>query len=316
MAFVFDRRSRKSYPHQFNEQLLAQVVVGRLALGARLPSVRALARGLRISRTTAHRIHESLPLGGVAEVRPRSGAFIVRQAGPDSGESTEQAQKTYEFLKEILNRAKTLGIEPRRLSGMLDRVVAHEAEQVAGHPAPTFGLFSTPDWFECVLQCLGENFPANVVHVSSHTPRVQVSSQMRYLLHGYFGYEEARRLAETAGCQPLFVRYNVSLFDRAMAVRTGEHRYFVTRDQDNAEATRTFLASAFPEVPVDRYSVWSVEQYLERAAHRRDQNETWVTITAEPYLLQLEADRRRLHLLHPLLHPDFVEKLRQLALVT
>lgn len=314
MAFVLDRRNGKPYPLQVSDQLLAQVVVGRLALGARVPSVRDLARRLRISRTTAHRIHESLQDGGVVELRSRSGAYIVRHFGQDVGRSTEHAEEIYEFLKDMLRRAKTLGIDPMRLTELLSRLEGEDTDTSTGQGRPLFGLLSTADWYECIRQCLGEAFPAKLVHVSPRTPRPHVPAGIRYLLFGYFMYEEARRLSDTIGCHPIFVRYNVALFDRAMCIRPGEHRYFVTHDQDNADSTRTFLASAYPEVDVARYHVWPVRTWLECTDERQRGDQTWATVTAAPYLRD-RMDRARLHLLHPLLAADFVDELRHVALV-
>jgi DNA-binding transcriptional regulator YhcF (GntR family) len=314
MVFVLDRSSGKPYPTQVNEQLLAQVVVGRLALGARLPSVRDLARRLHISRTTAHRIHESLQVGGVAELRPRKGAYVVRHPGEDVGRSTEHAQELYGFLNDTLQRAKALGIDPTRLTELLSRVDGEDAHSSAEDRRPSFALLSTADWFECIRRCLGDAFSVKLLHVPPRTPRPYVPAGIRYLLFGYFMYEEARRLADAIGCQPIFVRYNVRLFDKAMSIRPGEHRCFVTHDADNAVSTRNFLASAYPEVDATRYDVWSLRTWLERPDARQDGDQVWATVTAAPYLRD-SVDRSRLQLLHPLLANDFVDELRHLALV-
>ena len=313
MAFVFNRHSRKPYPLQFNEQLLAQVVAGRLANGARLPSVRALARGLHISRTTAHRIHASLHVGGVAEVRPRSGAFVVRH-GSDRAHSSQHAQETCEFLKDVLDRAQALGLDPMRLGKLLQRMAQDDAQIEATTRRPVFAMISTQDWFECVSVCLGDAFPAHIVRLPPQRTKTQVQAGVRYLLFGYFMNEEARRLAEATGCHPLLVRYNVALFNRAMAIPAGEHRYLVTRDQDNADATRTFLTKAYPEVDVQRYDVWTVRQWLDCADARNGTDQTWATVTAAPFVRH-HIDRARLRLLGPLLAPDFVDELRHLALI-
>src|SRR5687768_9443832 len=124
MAFQLDRRSRLPYPAQVQRQALAHVVAGRLHAGDRLPSVRELARQLRISRTTAERINEALCESMAVEMRPRRGAYLgaAEADAGGSGGGIARAQALHALLEETLERAGRIGVDAARL-GQLLRVV-------------------------------------------------------------------------------------------------------------------------------------------------------------------------------------------------
>jgi GntR family transcriptional regulator len=317
MGFVLDRHSRLPFSLQVNDQAIAQLVVGRLRPGDRLPSVRLLAQRLRVSRTTAQRILEAWYDASIAEVRPRSGAYVARHAGMDGDQEARRAQETYEFLTQTLARARQLGLSAARLTELISRMDAASADEASAEaPAPHgpfFPLIATRDWYECVSHCLGDRFPARVVQVSAGGRRPQLPGRARYLLAGFYMHDRARELAGSLGCRLLFVRYNVKLFDRAMAIGAGAHHYIVTRDADNADSTRRFLATAYPEVDPSRYAVWPVATWLAAHEAQAGSGQVWATITAMP-LLRRTVPPPRLHLLHPLLAPDFIDELRSIAL--
>ncbi|MGH6692655.1 MAG: hypothetical protein ACREF4_18455, partial [Gammaproteobacteria bacterium] len=156
--------------------------------------------------------------------------------------------------------------------------------------------------------------PAHFAHIPLTADPAQLPPRTRYLLAGYYGHEDAVRLAQRIGCSLLFVRYNVELFNRALKIQPGERRYFVTRDRDNAEATREFFGSAYPEMPLDRYEIVTANEWLHSPDARRAKGEVWTTITAAP-LVRDSVQRPYLRLLHPLLAQDFVDELRYLALL-
>ena len=312
MAFLLDRQTRLSYPAQVERQLLAHLVAGRLHPGDRLPSVRQLARDLRISRTTAERIQDVLCETMVAEVRPRSGAFVAARDGFAGRIGAVRTQAFYDFLKRTVVEARGLGLEPRRLAQL---IAAFDEESRDTSTSETcFPIIATRDAYECMLACLDDGFPARLYHLSPNARPSQVPRHARYLLSGYYLRGRARKVAEAVGCPLLYVRYNVTLLDRAMAIPEQEFRYFLTRDADNAETTRGFLASAYPEVPTCRYSVMPAEQFLDTASTADGGGDLWATITAAP-LLEGRVAPKRVHILHPLLADDLIDELRCLALL-
>src|ERR1700729_2196655 len=59
------------------EEILRAVALGDLGVGDRLPHERELARRCGVSRSTVREALLALELGGVVEVRPGAGCFLV-----------------------------------------------------------------------------------------------------------------------------------------------------------------------------------------------------------------------------------------------
>ena len=311
MTFFLDRHSRSPYPRQVVRQAVAQLVAGRLSPGDRLPSVRQLAKELHISRTTAERIHEALCESLLAEVRPRSGAFVA-STPVDVALRTDELHAIYGFLKEIVARARCFGLDEARLLQLLRAFSRGSLDATDGRTV--FPLVATRDFFECVSRCFGADFPARLVHVSPDSRDVRLPPYTRYLLSSYYMRARAQKLAESFRCSLLYVRYNVTLLDESMRIPPGQHRYFLTRDNDNALTTSVFLASAYPEVPARRYTVQTVDDWLAARPVTNARGQIWATVTAAERLRE-RVDPARLHILHPVLADDFVDELRCLALL-
>jgi DNA-binding transcriptional regulator YhcF (GntR family) len=311
MTFLLDRQSRLPFAAQVHQQAEAQLVAGRLSPGDRLPSVRQLARQLGISRTTAERIHETLCEATLAESRPRSGA-VVASLETEWSKQTEWAQRVHDFLKTTAQRARDLGLDASKLSALLS-ALDQEHWTASTETLPVFPVLVTQDAFECMSRCLDRGFPARLVHLSPTAPQIRIPRRTRFVLSGYYMRSQARQIAEALGCAVLYVRYNVKLLDESMAIPRSEHRYLVTRDEDNAHTTRAFLASAYPEVPSTRYTVTSAAAWLADADARAGTDQVWATVTAVDQL-KGHLDRQRLRIWHPMLADDFIEELRSLAL--
>jgi DNA-binding transcriptional regulator YhcF (GntR family) len=312
MGFFLDRRSPIPYAAQVQRQAMAQLVAGRLRPGDRLPSVRQFARDLHISRTTAERIQDALCRSMVAELRPRSGAYV---AWPDTIErtaATEHAHEVYNFLKEVVTRSRLLGLDPARLAELVGSFEEGGAPRGAQRPV-LLPVVATREGYETITQCVDDDFPARFVHISPIAPEVEMPRRARYLLSTYYMRERALKIAEALGCSLLCVRYNVKLLNESMTIPPGEHRYFITRDADNAETTKVFVASAYPEVPASRYTILPVEEWLALPRHQDRGGGVWATVTAAP-MIERRVAPQRLRVLHPMLAPDFIDELRCLAL--
>lgn len=311
MKFHIDRGSRLPYATQVERQATAQMIVGRLLPGERLPSVRQLARELSVSRTTAERIHEALCDSMLAEVRPRRGVFA---ASPDSTDGTiglSWAHDVYQLLGEVARRGQELGLPPGRLAVLLSTLDETGASGTAG-TSVALPILATRDAFECMVACLPPDFPARLVHLPPSTRPQPAIHRARYLLCGYYLRDRARLIAEASGSSVLHVRYNVTLLEEFMTIPASTHRHLVTRDADNAETTRVMLASAFPEIPGPLYTVTDLGTLL-AGSGSLDADDVWVTATAAEAVQQMIPDRQ-IRIMHPVLDEDFIEELRCLAL--
>ncbi|MBI5431724.1 MAG: GntR family transcriptional regulator [Planctomycetes bacterium] len=77
MHFEVDPHAAQSPSEQLADQVRSAVAAGRLALGERLPTVRALAEAVRVNPNTVSRAWRELELEGVLEARRGDGVFVA-----------------------------------------------------------------------------------------------------------------------------------------------------------------------------------------------------------------------------------------------
>ncbi|MEU4221839.1 GntR family transcriptional regulator [Actinoplanes sp. NPDC026623] len=110
---------------QIKEQLGTAILTGELAEGSALPSVRALARDLRISIITTTRAYAELAAEGFIATVPGKGAYVLPL---DSALVREQLLRQIEDgLQAALTAARQAGIRRDELIGILDGLI--QAEQ-------------------------------------------------------------------------------------------------------------------------------------------------------------------------------------------
>ncbi len=244
----------------------------------------------------------------LVEVKPRSGVFAASRESVEPTAGLAWAQTVYRLLDDTAQRGQRLGLSPARLARLLATLEpGTDASVVIDLP-----ILATQDAFECMVACLPEDFPANLVHLPPSTRPGSLTDRPRYILCGYYRRDRARLVAETTGSGVLHVRYNVELLDAFMTIGSGERRQLVTRDADNAETTRGMLASAYPEIPSQLYTVSPLGEWLTQN-YRQDRSEVWATVTAAKAVAQRTPDHR-VKVMHPVLAEDFVDELRCLAL--
>jgi DNA-binding transcriptional regulator YhcF (GntR family) len=88
---------------QLRTQIIGGVRNGRLAAGARLPTVRELAARLGLAVNTVARAYRELESAGILETRGRFGTFVARQ---DPADVTMAAA-----ARAFVDTARGLGIE-------------------------------------------------------------------------------------------------------------------------------------------------------------------------------------------------------------
>jgi GntR family transcriptional regulator/MocR family aminotransferase len=79
LALSLDPRSATPLHRQLYDEIRAAVLTGRLSAGARLPSTRALAADLDISRNTVAGAFDQLLAEGYIEGRPGAGTFVAKE---------------------------------------------------------------------------------------------------------------------------------------------------------------------------------------------------------------------------------------------
>lgn len=118
MTVLIDNRSGQPIYEQIAAQLREQILGGELAPDAPLPSIRALAKDLRISVITTRRAYEELEREGFLYTVAGKGCFVAEKNAALLRE--ESLREIEEHLAEIRRLAARCGLTRRELREMLD----------------------------------------------------------------------------------------------------------------------------------------------------------------------------------------------------
>lgn len=103
---------------QIATQIKSQILSGALSAGNALPSIRTLARELRISVITTKRAYEELERDGFIETVAGKGSFV---AAKNTDFLREEALRRIEAaLQQAADQARRAGIPVQELRGMLE----------------------------------------------------------------------------------------------------------------------------------------------------------------------------------------------------
>lgn len=128
MRVVLSNNSQVPLYAQIKEQISAAILAGDVAEGDALPSVRALARDLRISVITTTRAYTELAAEGFIATVPGKGAFIQPL---DRALLREQRVRQVEAgLQAALDAARPAGLGRDDLVEMLDTLIRAEEQEL------------------------------------------------------------------------------------------------------------------------------------------------------------------------------------------
>ena len=118
MDIILSNSSGKPIYEQITNQVKEQIMTGALAAGDALPSMRLLAKELRISVITTKRAYEELERDGFLENVPGKGCFVA----PQNRELLREAQlrKVEEKLFQAVDEARKGGFPLEELQEMLN----------------------------------------------------------------------------------------------------------------------------------------------------------------------------------------------------
>lgn len=118
MDIILSNTSGKPIYTQIADQVKEQIMTGALAPGEALPSMRLLARELRISVITTKRAYEDLERDGFLENVPGKGCFVA----PQNRELLREAQlrRVEERLTRAVEEARKGGLSLAELQEMLN----------------------------------------------------------------------------------------------------------------------------------------------------------------------------------------------------
>ncbi|MBQ8647789.1 MAG: GntR family transcriptional regulator [Oscillospiraceae bacterium] len=102
---------------QITAQIREKILTGELQAGDALPSIRLLAKDLRISVITTKRAYEDLEQEGFIHTLPGKGSFVAAQNRELLREQT--LKRVEEFLEQAVDAARVGGVTPAEVREML-----------------------------------------------------------------------------------------------------------------------------------------------------------------------------------------------------
>ena len=117
MDIILSNSSGKPIYEQIADQVREQILSGALSAGAALPSMRVLAKELRISVITTKRAYEELERDGFLDNVPGKGCFVA----PQNRELLREAQlrRVEDVLAQAVDEARKGGFSLSELQELL-----------------------------------------------------------------------------------------------------------------------------------------------------------------------------------------------------
>ena len=126
MDIIISNASGKPIYEQITAQIKSLVMSGALSPGDALPSMRLLAKELRISVITTKRAYEDLERDGFIETVAGKGSFVAQKNMEFIRE--EQLRIAEEHLQKAVHAAKAGGLTLEELQGVLTLLFKEDLE--------------------------------------------------------------------------------------------------------------------------------------------------------------------------------------------
>ena len=117
MAIIVSNTDGRPIYEQIREQIKAEILSGERQAGDMMPSIRTLAKDLRISVITTKRAYDELEREGFVETVPGKGTYVAQQNQEFLRE--ELLRKAEEKLAEAVQIAKSAGLTQQELTEIL-----------------------------------------------------------------------------------------------------------------------------------------------------------------------------------------------------
>ena len=128
MNILISNASDKPIYEQICDQLSRQILAGELEPGAPLPSIRALAKDLRVSVITTKRAYDELEKGGYLHTVPGKGSYVAEQ----NSQLVREAwlSRIQEHLSQAADLAKSAGVSREEVEELLGLLWTEEKATV------------------------------------------------------------------------------------------------------------------------------------------------------------------------------------------
>lgn len=118
MKILISNSSSVPIYEQIKEAIISQILGDDLKEGDQLPSIRSLAKDIRISVMTIKKAYDELEKEGYIETRQGKGSFVSRKSNELAKESKQQEIEDYIF--KIVEISKTYDIDKEEILELFD----------------------------------------------------------------------------------------------------------------------------------------------------------------------------------------------------
>lgn len=112
--------------HQISNQIRALILRGEMKVGDALPSIRALAKQLRVSVITVKTAYENLLSEGLIQSRPAKGFYITQVSNKQKKKMAKQ--RLVSTLRPTLNSAHEEGLTVEEIQQIISNIISGESE--------------------------------------------------------------------------------------------------------------------------------------------------------------------------------------------
>ncbi len=124
MLIFIDNKNGVPIYEQIYSQIKTQIISGKLEEDAPLPSIRSLAKDLRISVITTKRAYEELEKGGFIYTAPAKGSFVAKKNTEIIRE--ENLRKIEAHLEDVIRLSATCSLTKDDIISMLNILYEEE----------------------------------------------------------------------------------------------------------------------------------------------------------------------------------------------
>ena len=124
MNIVISNKDDRPIYEQIVSQFKEMIISGKLKGGESLPSIRSLAKDLRISVITTKRAYEELERDGFIETVAGKGSFVAEQNAEAIKE--EKLKAIEKQMLQIIHEAGLCGIDKKTLTQMFELICGEE----------------------------------------------------------------------------------------------------------------------------------------------------------------------------------------------
>ena len=110
---------------QLRDQMMRAIGSGRLAAGARLPTLRQVAVARRVGLNTVRRAYDALERAGAVTLQRGRGSFVC--AAPPMLDPELEAARLDDLAQRTLGAAAAAGLDPRALAERLVAMISQGA---------------------------------------------------------------------------------------------------------------------------------------------------------------------------------------------